>query len=35
MVSSLFWNLLLPEILSDIQKRISSGKPDFNSNAGK
>lgn len=35
MVNSLFWNLLLLKILSDIQERITSWKPNFNSNFGK
>lgn len=35
MVNSLFWNLLLQKILSDIQERITSWKPDLNSNLGK
>lgn len=35
MVNSLFWNLLLLKILSDIQERITSWEPNFNSNFGK
>lgn len=35
MVNSLFWNLLLLKILSDIQGRKTSWKSDFSSNSGK